>query len=93
VLGYGVHAVEDYYSPPHRMKVMDWSHLGAHGEAENHLTPESGPAREAYRAGREYALLFGWLRRAQTSWDQPALEGIAWGYLGQMLFIDATTAE
>jgi RHS repeat-associated protein len=27
-LGYGVHAVEDYFSPPHHMQVMDWSREG-----------------------------------------------------------------
>lgn len=93
LLGYGVHAAEDYYSPPHRMQVMYWSRLGEHEEAENHLTPESGPAREAYRAARDYALLFDWLRRAQMSWDKSTIEGIAWGYYGQMMFIDATTYE
>ena len=73
------------------MQVFYWSGLGEHGQAENHLTPASGAAREAYAAARDYALLFGWLRRARVSWDQSTIEGIAWGYFGQMLFIDAMT--
>lgn len=93
-LGYGIHALEDYYSPPHRMTAMNWfswDAIMAHRAAEAGLRPESAPVREALTYAKEYALLFSWMRRMPTK-DVNTLTGIAWGYFGKMLVVDVTTA-
>jgi hypothetical protein len=90
-LGVGVHAVEDYYSPPHRMQVMNWAHPFDHKAAEQYLTEDSGPVREAITSAREYALLFSWMQRMPMTAGRQYMTDVAWGFFGQLIFIDAVT--
>jgi RHS repeat-associated protein len=93
-LAYGVHAAEDYYSPPHHMLVMNWTREGIaqHSAAETGIRPESGPARQALEVAGAYAQVYQWARRFPNG-DRATVRGLAWGFLGRLLFVDATTAE
>jgi RHS repeat-associated protein len=92
-LGYGAHALEDYYSPPHHMQVMSWLNIVGHLLAERDIAIESGPAREALTSAKEYASLFLWLRAFQgrVPMQRESVANIAWGLFGQMVFIDAVS--
>jgi RHS repeat-associated protein len=89
-LGYGVHALEDYYSPPHRMQVMSWTYLPVHIYREKGIGLESASVGEALRSAKEYALLFSWLRGfgGRMSLDRSYVADMAWAMFGHLAYID-----